>query len=84
MQTMYRLKANLDETRLALEARNNSLEKLQQSLLEKEQVCKYNDSCHICCLMVTKGRFTWSIFFKKKKIRVTGHIVEILRILSWF
>jgi hypothetical protein len=39
MQTMFRLRANLDETRLALEARNNSLEKLQQSVLEKEQVC---------------------------------------------
>ena len=36
---MFRLRANLDETRLALEARNNSLEKLQQSVLEKEQVC---------------------------------------------
>jgi len=39
MLTMFRLRANLDETRLALEARNNSLEKLQQSVLEKEQVC---------------------------------------------
>ncbi|KAG2645289.1 protein GRIP-like isoform X1 [Panicum virgatum] len=33
-----KLRANLDETRLALEARNNSLEKLQQSVLEKEQL----------------------------------------------
>jgi hypothetical protein len=39
---MFRLRANLDETRLTLEARNNSLEKLQQSVLEKEQVCKRN------------------------------------------
>uniref|UniRef100_A0A453BIA2 GRIP domain-containing protein n=1 Tax=Aegilops tauschii subsp. strangulata TaxID=200361 RepID=A0A453BIA2_AEGTS len=29
---------NFDETRLALEARNNALEKLQQSMLEKEQM----------------------------------------------
>ncbi|CAN6168041.1 unnamed protein product [Urochloa humidicola] len=33
-----KLRANLDETRLALEARSNSLEKLQQSMLEKEQL----------------------------------------------
>ncbi|ONM23605.1 Protein GRIP [Zea mays] len=32
-----KLRANLDETRLALEVRNSSLEKLQQSVLEKEQ-----------------------------------------------
>jgi hypothetical protein len=42
---MFRLRANLDETRLTLEARNNSLEKLQQSVLEKEQVCKRNVFC---------------------------------------
>jgi hypothetical protein len=39
---MFRLRANLDETRLTVQARNNSLEKLQQSVLEKEQVCKRN------------------------------------------
>ncbi|TVU39332.1 hypothetical protein EJB05_12745 [Eragrostis curvula] len=33
-----KLRANLDETRLALEARSNSLEKLQQAMLEKEQM----------------------------------------------
>jgi len=33
-----KLRANLDETRLALEVRNSSLEKLQQSVLEKEQL----------------------------------------------
>ncbi|EMS49867.1 hypothetical protein TRIUR3_22943 [Triticum urartu] len=32
------LRCNFDETRLALEARNNALEKLQQSMLEKEQM----------------------------------------------
>ncbi|XP_051215995.1 protein GRIP isoform X2 [Lolium perenne] len=33
-----KLRSNFDETRLALEARNNALEKLQQSMLEKEQM----------------------------------------------
>ncbi|KAM3366144.1 hypothetical protein ACQJBY_015572 [Aegilops geniculata] len=33
-----KLRCNFDETRLALEARNNALEKLQQSMLEKEQM----------------------------------------------
>ncbi|TVU39338.1 hypothetical protein EJB05_12751 [Eragrostis curvula] len=33
-----KLRANLDETRVALEARSNSLEKLQQAMLEKEQM----------------------------------------------
>lgn len=58
MQTMFRLRANLDEIRLALEARNNSLEKLQQSVLEKEQVCKCNgfSSSHF---MTFKSGNTW-------------------------
>jgi hypothetical protein len=43
MQTMCRLRVNLDETRLALEDRNNSLEQLQESILEKERVCKCNE-----------------------------------------
>ncbi|CAM0905825.1 unnamed protein product [Alopecurus aequalis] len=33
-----KLRSNFDETRLALEVRNNALEKLQQSVLEKEQI----------------------------------------------
>ncbi|PNT75145.1 hypothetical protein BRADI_1g28167v3 [Brachypodium distachyon] len=33
-----KLRSNFDDTRLALEARNNALEKLQQSILEKEQM----------------------------------------------
>ncbi|KAM0891377.1 hypothetical protein ACQ4PT_026449 [Festuca glaucescens] len=33
-----KLRSNFDDTRLALEARNNALEKLQQSMLEKEQM----------------------------------------------
>jgi hypothetical protein len=43
MQTMCRLRVNLDETRLALEDRNNSLEQLQESIHEKERVCKCNE-----------------------------------------
>jgi hypothetical protein len=79
MQTMCRLRANLDETRLALEARNNSLEQLQESMLEKEQVCKCNDSCPFFLLDGhIKGRVPWSIFCRKKDKTVTGHIVKII------
>jgi hypothetical protein len=47
---MYRLRSNFDETRLALEARNNALEKLQQSMLEKEQVWNmYKKGIIYCC-----------------------------------
>ena len=58
---MCRLRANLDETRLALEARNNSLEKLQQSVLEKEQVCKCNVSCQFFFfgLVIFNSRNAW-------------------------
>jgi len=54
---MFRLRANLDETRLALEARNNSLEKLQQSVLEKEQVCNIYVMVFVSffCLMAFKS-----------------------------
>ncbi|WVZ65888.1 hypothetical protein U9M48_015179 [Paspalum notatum var. saurae] len=45
------LRANLDETRVALEARNNSLEKLQQSVLEKEQ---YAIRTHVTNVILVK------------------------------
>jgi hypothetical protein len=57
---MCRLRANLDETRLALEVRNSSLEKLQQSVLEKEQVCKIVNAMFLgifCfCLVIFNSR----------------------------
>jgi hypothetical protein len=56
---MFRLRANLDETRLTLEAKNNSLEKLQQSVLEKEQVCKRNVFLSFFCLMTLKSGNAW-------------------------
>jgi len=47
-----KLRSNFDETRLALEARNNALEKLQQLMLEKEQVWNlYTNGLTICCCL---------------------------------
>jgi hypothetical protein len=86
MQTMCRLRVNLDETRLALEDRNNSLEQLQESIHEKERVCKCNElmiHALFFCWMVTKGRVPWSIICRKKDKTVTGHIVKIIKNVLW-